>query len=407
MNDMTRPALPSPAMVRDRVTKLTPQFARALPPGLSADRFARVVLTAIQQNADLLLCTEDSLWGACMKAAQDGLLPDGREGAIVPRYNKDLRAKEAHWMPMVAGLIAKAKRKGSVASLVAHVVYQGEEFEVLLGDEERIVHRRDMNLVKRGKEVGVYAIATMKDGTKEREPMTWEQVEQVRGASQGGGTSGPWKTWPEEMARKSCIRRLSKRLPGLDDGDDELRRAVERVDELYDFGKPPAPALPSPGGTSGAPAISHEATIEWDMNEGAVESSLAARESVMPTLDLPAERDSVPAASDTLRAVAERVRPQSPQMPDPGDEDDATAADKDAEQARGFVAQMRKCGTDTEFLRFTGSKNAKTFRAWMEENRPDLDAEIAAAQGEMYAKLIAPPIPDAPAAPESETAEVV
>jgi hypothetical protein len=47
------------------------------------------------------------------------------------------------------------------------------------------------------------------------------------------------------MARKTCIRRLSKRLPALDDDDDDLRQAIERVDELYPFGKN-APQKPAP-----------------------------------------------------------------------------------------------------------------------------------------------------------------
>lgn len=223
---------------RSVIERLAPEFAKALPPGVSSDRFRRVCLTSIQQNEKLLECSPDSLWAACMKAAQDGLMPDGREGAIVPRWNSRKRYSEAHWMPMVAGLIAKAKRKGSVVSLSAQIVYEGERFQVLLGDEDRIDHARDISKVQQGKEIAVYAIATMKDGSKEREVMSWDEVMQVADMSQKdkeGNLGNVWRTWRGEMARKSCIRRLSKRLPSLDDGDDDLRRTIERVDELYDF----------------------------------------------------------------------------------------------------------------------------------------------------------------------------
>lgn len=223
---------------RSVIERLAPEFAKALPPGVSADRFRRVCLTSIQQNEKLLECSPDSLWAACMKAAQDGLMPDGREGAIVPRWNNRKRTSEAHWMPMVAGLIAKAKRKGSVVSLSAQIVYEGERFQVLLGDEDRIDHAREISKVQQGKEIAVYAIATMKDGSKEREVMSWDEVMQVADMSQKdkeGNLGNVWRTWRGEMARKSCIRRLSKRLPSLDDGDDDLRRTIERVDELYDF----------------------------------------------------------------------------------------------------------------------------------------------------------------------------
>ena len=218
------------ANVQQELTTLTPEFAKTLPPGMTADRFARVALTAVQNNPDLLNCNPQSLFNACMKAAQDGLLPDGREGAIIPRKGM------ATWQPMVQGLVAKAKRRGSVTNLVANIVYDGEPFEVLMGDDDRIVHRRELDKVHKGSEVAVYAIATLKDGTKEREVMTWEEVQAVRKMSTTPNV-GPWVTSEGEMARKTAIRRLAKRLPALDDGDDDLRQAIERVDELYPFGK--------------------------------------------------------------------------------------------------------------------------------------------------------------------------
>lgn len=334
MNEMTRPAQSGIAAVRARVAELTPEFARALPPGIKPERFSRVVLTAIQQNPELLVCTQKSLWGACMKAAQDGLLPDGREGAIVPRWNSEAGGKEAHWMPMVAGIIAKAKRKGSVAGLVANVVYDGEDFEVLLGDEERITHRRDVRLVKRGKEIAVYAVATMKDGSKEREVMPWEQVLQVRAASQGGGAKGPWKTWPEEMARKSCIRRLSKRLPSLEDGDDDLRRTVERVDELYDFGKPAASAPVLPPQASVGPSLAHDPVLDAEAGE-----------------DAPAETVPEPVAepSETMRAVAERVQQAAP--------------DRQRQAADRLLARISALGSEAELEALEADETVRAGRA--------------------------------------------
>lgn len=219
--------------VQSQLATMAPEIAKTLPPGMTPERFNRVALTAIQNTPALLQCNPQSLFNACMKAAQDGLLPDGREGAIIPRKNV------ATWQPMVHGIIKKAKNSGSVASLVANVVYQGEVFEVEMGDDERIVHRRDLAKVKRGQEVAVYAIAALKDGTKEREVMSWQQVMDVRAMSTTPN-AGPWATSTDEMARKTVIRRLSKRLPSLDDGDDDLRRAIERVDSEYDFGRKPA-----------------------------------------------------------------------------------------------------------------------------------------------------------------------
>lgn len=218
------------------------EIATLLPPDISPDKFRSVALAAIRNNPELLKCDPRSLFNACMDAAQDGLLPDGREGAIVPRKGK------AVWQSMIRGIYKRIKSGGSVSALSVNVVYEGEEFAVLLGDEDRIVHRRDLSKVAPGQEVAVYAIATLKDGCKEREVMTWDQVEQVRRSS-SMPNSGPWTQWGDEMARKTVVRRLAKRLPVIEPADEAVHRTIERVDSLYDFGAKPADA----------PTVEHEA----------------------------------------------------------------------------------------------------------------------------------------------------
>lgn len=79
------------------------EFAPALPSHITPERFQRVVVTAVNLNPDLLRANRLSLLNACAKAASDGLLPDGREGALV------IFGKDAVWMPMVSGIIKKAR----------------------------------------------------------------------------------------------------------------------------------------------------------------------------------------------------------------------------------------------------------------------------------------------------------
>src|SRR3546814_9174090 len=82
---------------------------------IPVEKFHRVAVTAISSNPDLLNVDRTSLFGALMKAAQDGLLPDGREGAIVPFKGK------ASWMPMVAGIMKKVRNSGEIEIGRAHV----------------------------------------------------------------------------------------------------------------------------------------------------------------------------------------------------------------------------------------------------------------------------------------------
>ena len=199
------------------------RLAQALPPGVDVDRFTRVVLTAIQQNPQIASGDRQSLYNAAIRAAADGLLPDGREGAFVTLAGK------IQWMPMVGGIIKRLA--GAGITIDAQIVHENDEFEHTLGDDSAIRHKAPKLGTPRGEPLGAYAIARLPNGMVMREVMDRDQIEQVRKASRSGG-SGPWAQWWTEMARKTVTRRLSKRLPIL---DASIAEAIQRDDELMDF----------------------------------------------------------------------------------------------------------------------------------------------------------------------------
>jgi recombination protein RecT len=206
--------------VRNDLGKMADQLKMALPSHVSVDKFQRVTMTAIQTDPDLLAADRRSLFAAITRAAQDGLLSDKREGALVIFTNKvkgqngerDQYIKAVQWMPMVAGILKKVRQSGEIAGISAHVVYEADDFVHRLGDDEAIEHNPPPLGSPRGKPIGAYAVATLKDGFKIREVMDIGQIERVRSVSKTG-QYGPWKDWWDEMARKTVIRRLSKRLP--------------------------------------------------------------------------------------------------------------------------------------------------------------------------------------------------
>jgi recombination protein RecT len=199
------------------------RIAAALPPGIDPDRFQRVVLTAIQQNPKLADGDRNQLYNQCLRAAADGLVPDGREGAFVEMGGK------LTWMPMVGGIIKRLA--AAQINIDAQLVYENDDFEQTLGDDAAIHHKAPKLGQPRGKEIGVYAIARLPNGMIMREVMDREMIEQVRAVSRSGN-NGPWKAWWGEMARKTVIRRLAKRLPILDPA---LAETIQRDDEMYDF----------------------------------------------------------------------------------------------------------------------------------------------------------------------------
>ena len=102
------------SVFRHELGSMENQFQAALPAHIPVERFVRVLQTSVQQNPDLLKCSRRSLWNSAMKAAQDGLLPDGREGAIVPYKG------QAQWMPMIAGIRKKVRNSGEIATCHGH-----------------------------------------------------------------------------------------------------------------------------------------------------------------------------------------------------------------------------------------------------------------------------------------------
>lgn len=209
------------ADVRRDLNKLDGEFKMALPPHISVEKFKRVALTAIQSDPDLLRADRRSLFGACVKAAQDGLLPDKREAALV------IFKGTVQYMPMIAGILKRVRNSGEVASIAAQLVYRKDVFRYWVdGDGEHIQHEPLM-FGERGDIVGAYGVAKTKDGAVYIEVMTKADIEKVRNVSRAKN-SGPWSDWWEEMARKTVLRRLSKRLPMSTDIEDVIRREEEQ-----------------------------------------------------------------------------------------------------------------------------------------------------------------------------------
>ena len=219
--------------LKNSIERLTPDFQQALPQHISVQKFKRIVLTSVFQNQRLMEATPQSIFAACMKAAQDGLLPDGREAALSVFKVKGVPT--ATYMPMVGGILKKIRNSGELASITAQCVYENDKFRFWIDEDgEHISHEPLMN-GERGNMTHVYALAKTKDGFVYIEVMDKAQIDRVRNSSRSPN-DGPWAEWYDEMARKSAIRRLSKRLPMSTD----LEQVIEANDDLYEFNEKPA-----------------------------------------------------------------------------------------------------------------------------------------------------------------------
>lgn len=196
------------------------ELAKMLPKTLSIDRLLKVAQIAATTTPALAKCDVPSLVGAIGQCAQMGLEPNTVLGhAYLVPFNtkrKDGNGVE-RWVNSVQviigykGLIDLARRSGQIVSIAAHEVCENDQFELVYGLDEKLVHRPAMG--ERGEVIGFYAVAKLKDGGHSFEFMSLHQVREIMKATQSKGKYGPWQDHFIEMGRKTVIRRLAKYLP--------------------------------------------------------------------------------------------------------------------------------------------------------------------------------------------------
>ena len=208
-------------------------LAAVLPKDIELDTFTAVVIRAVQENPDVLDADRKSLFLACQDAAQDGLVPDSREGALVIRNTKvnDQWVKKVCWQPMIGGLRKNLARAGF--DIRAEVVFENDVFDQELGDDPRIKHKPPVLGESRGEPIGAYAIATrFSTGDKYREVMSYAELEEIRSKAQ---TDYIWKAHTNEMYRKTVARRLVKYLPITGEETDLLYGMLDRDNRNFNM----------------------------------------------------------------------------------------------------------------------------------------------------------------------------
>ena len=211
------------------------QIAKALPRHLTPDRFARVAVTALMRTPKLAHCTQVSLFNSLLTLSGVGLEPDGRRAHLIPFENRKAGTVECQLIIDWKGYAELAYRSGLVATLHADVVRDGDVFEYSLGEvAKHVPHflRRDAGKPEQaGEIIAAYAHVRMKDGSTKAEVMSIAEIEAIRKRSRAG-TSGPWVTDWNEMAKKTAFRRLAKWLPLSSEFRDALDADADRPDDI-------------------------------------------------------------------------------------------------------------------------------------------------------------------------------
>lgn len=263
-----------------------PRIMAVLPKHMDADKVIRIAMVACTSSPQLMDCTPVSIIRSVMLASQLGLEPSGALGSayLVPYSNKG--RMEAQLIPGYRGLVDLAIRSGKVSRIEAHVVYDCDDFDFALGTASFIKHKPLLDQPDGAKKIAAYAVATMKDGGFQFCILSASDVTRIRSASRSSGnSSSPWVTWPDEMWKKSAVRRLAKMLPlspellniavAVEDraegGEDQLTGILDVFPEDIDPESAPktsADTLRAKLGASKAPAQASIVEYEPEPGEG-------------------------------------------------------------------------------------------------------------------------------------------
>lgn len=203
-----------PQNLQDYVQRMSGQIKLALPANLTADRFQRIVLTAISSNPKLQECTPTSFLGAMMTAAQLGVEPNTPlgQGYLIPRNGRN--GMECTFQLGYKGMIDLAYRSGDIVNIGAYTVYKNDEFRVQFGLNPDITHVPCMT--DRGDPIAFYAYYKTKDSGFGFDVMSVEDVRKhakLYSESVKRGWSSPWDTNFEEMAKKTVLKKVLKYAP--------------------------------------------------------------------------------------------------------------------------------------------------------------------------------------------------
>lgn len=180
---------------------------------------ASFALQAVNKNKQLEKADKNSILEAVLNIAQTGLSlnPVLNFAYLVPRWDKQ-RGVVCQLMPSYQGLVKLITDSGSVTSCYAHVIHKNDQFTHVLGTDPKIEHSPALS--DRGEIIGAYAVGITKEGNKQVEVMSLEDLHHIRSYSETWKAfeSGKIKTtvyheWEGEMYRKAVLKRLTKYLP--------------------------------------------------------------------------------------------------------------------------------------------------------------------------------------------------
>lgn len=192
-----------------------PSIADALLPDFNKARFIQNAIALVNDTPSLAKYSKTKLLPGLLKGAYMGLDFFAKDCFLVP-YGETLQFQISY-----KGMIKMAERFAvrPINSIYAKVIREGDEFAEGVEKNQPYINFTPKPL-NDGAIIGAFAVVEYQDGTIQYEVMNKNQLETVK--HMGAQSGNAWKLFPEEMYKKSVIKRLCKNI-ALNMGTEQLK----------------------------------------------------------------------------------------------------------------------------------------------------------------------------------------
>lgn len=242
---MTGKQLTNVQKAQQLIATRKPELAKMLPSHINIDMLERAANNALMRNPEIAECDPVSVYDSVMRCAQDGLIPDGREAAIVVYKGKD--GAKAQYQPMIDGVLKRLRQSGLVESIAAKAVFDGDDFDYWFDEDgEHVKYRPKLDAQGERQFRLAFAYARLKGGEMIVEVMVKSEIDRVKAASKTGSKGfGPWAQWYDRMAVKSALHRLARRLPSSSEVYNMVESLERDIDARFDDARDVTPVKSS------------------------------------------------------------------------------------------------------------------------------------------------------------------
>lgn len=188
------------------ITEKLDSITEALPQNFNKARFVQNAIALLNEKPDLAKFGQPKIMAGLMRGAMLGLDFYNHEAYLIG-YGSDLQYQTSY---IGAQKLIKKYAIHKVKNIYAELVREDDVFETGIVENKRYVTFKPKAFNNKPV-IGVFAVVEFVDGDILVETMNNDEIESVRKKSKMGN-AGAWKEFPGEMAKKSVIRRLCKKI---------------------------------------------------------------------------------------------------------------------------------------------------------------------------------------------------